>query len=302
MKIFDDYVLFRMNQKGLKSGISTYIEHAKKQFDDCVIYTSDIVSPKRSRWWFYLSLSLKLISKDYSIVFPFGYAPFGIWRNFTVIVHDTRYFENRGLKNWAKAQYWKLSWSLSNLVIADSKFTRDSIHKYHNGIKAKMIWCPFNKDNLAEKEESRNGWLYIGHIEPRKNVVSLMRYMINHKLNLTIVGACLMANDEFEILCQNEYINYLGVVSDEERSCLMSSHKYFINPSLYEGFSYTPLEAYYSGLILYLSDIPVHRELYKEAAVLFNPREIQLTDLKELPLSPPINYTKNINEVFEKIL
>lgn len=290
-----------MNEKGLKSGISTYILHAKQQFDNDVVYTSQIVSPQGSRWWFYLSLSLKLIRKDYHVVFPFGYVPFGVWRKFTLVVHDTRYFEQGGLKNWLKAQYWRLSWSLCDSIIADSKFTLDSIHKYYNGGKTKMLWCPFNKEDLIKIERNRKGWLYTGHIEPRKNVIPLINYMISHKLHLTIIGACLDINDEFDRLTQNEYINYLGVVSDDERSNLMSTHKYFINPSLYEGFSYTPLEAYYSGLILYLSDIPVHRELYNESGILFDPQDIQLLDVNESHLNPPKNYTTNINEVFEEI-
>ena len=69
-------------------------------------------------------------------------------------------------------------------------------------------------------------------------------------------------------------VRYLGELSDGEMAYCYAHCKAYITPSLYEGFGITPLEALAFGCRrLYLSDIPVFREIYDGVANFFDPRD-----------------------------
>jgi glycosyltransferase involved in cell wall biosynthesis len=48
----------------------------------------------------------------------------------------------------------------------------------------------------------------------------------------------------------------------------------YVFPSLKEGFSLTPMEAQYFGRACIISDIPVHREVYGDSVLYFDPSNI----------------------------
>ena len=58
----------------------------------------------------------------------------------------------------------------------------------------------------------------------------------------------------------------------------------FIFPSLSEGFGLPGLEAINAGTLAIISDIPVFREVYKDAAIYFNPHDFSsiATTIKEV--------------------
>ncbi len=76
---------------------------------------------------------------------------------------------------------------------------------------------------------------------------------------------------------------FTDYVTDEQLKWLYENCYGFILPSLYEGFGMPPLEAAGAGCRrLYLSDIPVFREIYDGCAKFFNPNDYENTvNLKE---------------------
>lgn len=66
-------------------------------------------------------------------------------------------------------------------------------------------------------------------------------------------------------------IRMTGKIGNAELKDTVASALALISPSLYEGFSLPPLEALAVGLPIAVSDIPVHRELYSEKAIFFDP-------------------------------
>ncbi len=66
----------------------------------------------------------------------------------------------------------------------------------------------------------------------------------------------------------NEYI------SDKMVVALRRAAQLYVFPSLKEGFSLTPLEAQVQGLPCVISDIPVHREIYDDSVVYFDPLNV----------------------------
>ncbi|MGH7204245.1 MAG: glycosyltransferase family 4 protein, partial [Candidatus Levyibacteriota bacterium] len=67
---------------------------------------------------------------------------------------------------------------------------------------------------------------------------------------------------------------FLGGVTDEELIGLYQDAQALVFPSLMEGFGLPGLEAMQNGCLVLASDIPVFKEIYQDAALYFNPREI----------------------------
>ena len=73
---------------------------------------------------------------------------------------------------------------------------------------------------------------------------------------------------------ENEY------VLENDLAILYKSATAYVFPSLSEGFSITPLEAQAFGVPVVLSDIPVHKEIFKDSVLYFNPESvIELTEM-----------------------
>lgn len=101
--------------------------------------------------------------------------------------------------------------------------------------------------------------LYLGNIEPRKNLIELinafkMPTLRDSQVKLVIAGKpAWNATTSMEAISQAE-IEYLGFVSDEERVALMQHAELFAFPSLYEGFGFPVLEALAAGVPVICSD------------------------------------------------
>lgn len=102
--------------------------------------------------------------------------------------------------------------------------------------------------------------LYLGNIEPRKNLVSLVRAFATSEvralgLPLVIAGkAAWNADDSLAEIRNSPDVITLGFVSDDDRAALMQACEVFLFPSLYEGFGFPVLEALAAGAVVATSD------------------------------------------------
>jgi glycosyltransferase involved in cell wall biosynthesis len=64
-------------------------------------------------------------------------------------------------------------------------------------------------------------------------------------------------------------------ISDEETCGMRKECEAYVFPSLTEGFSLTPMEAQYFGKACAVSDIPIHREVYGDSVLYFDPQNIE---------------------------
>ncbi|MGB3772580.1 MAG: glycosyltransferase family 1 protein [Rhodococcus sp. (in: high G+C Gram-positive bacteria)] len=105
-----------------------------------------------------------------------------------------------------------------------------------------------------------NYLLYVGNIEPRKNIPALVRAMNApsvRALGLKLVIAGKPAwnfEDSMEAISASIDVVYLGFVSDSDRNILMKRCAAFIFPSRYEGFGFPVLEALSLGCLVITSD------------------------------------------------
>jgi glycosyltransferase involved in cell wall biosynthesis len=98
--------------------------------------------------------------------------------------------------------------------------------------------------------------LYLGNIEPRKNLVALVGAFSSPRLRarelpLVVVGrrawneAATMA-----AIAASDNVTHLDFVSDSDRAALMQRCTLFVFPSLYEGFGFPVLEALAAGALV----------------------------------------------------
>jgi len=98
--------------------------------------------------------------------------------------------------------------------------------------------------------------LYLGNIEPKKNLIALIRGYRQSKVQkegIQLIIAGQPAWDYEETLIEigvTPGVVYLGFVSDDDRIALMQNCELFILPSLYEGFGFPVLEALAAGAVV----------------------------------------------------
>ena len=129
--------------------------------------------------------------------------------------------------------------------------------------------------------------LYVGTIEPRKNLVFLIKAFEYLKKEtgcphqLVLAGGKGWNNEEIYLAAQEspyqKEIVFTGYISQAEKTALYQGASLFVFPSLYEGFGIPPLEAMGAGCPVVCSDAASLPEVVGDAAKLISP-----TDMKGL--------------------
>ena len=163
-------------------------------------------------------------------------------------------FLNRILKN-------------ADLIFADSQNTAKDLVKHYPVSRDKItvnylgVSDQFSKKEdqklLSRYEVNRPYFIYVGTIEPRKGIHTLLEAFEIFKKedredhDLLIIGSMGWKMDSFEKLIDNhpfkENIKYLGFVQLEELVAFYTMAKFLILPSRYEGFGLPIIEAMYCG-------------------------------------------------------
>lgn len=135
---------------------------------------------------------------------------------------------------------------------------------------------------VAEKYHiSKPYILYVGTIEPRKNLTRLIRAFDRlkreHNLphQLVLAGESGWQNEEIyqtanEVGSKDDIV-FTGYVSQEEKNALYQNASVFVFPSLYEGFGMPPLEAMHFDCPVVCADAASLPEVVGDAARLVDP-------------------------------
>lgn len=125
--------------------------------------------------------------------------------------------------------------------------------------------------------------LYVGGLNPRKNVVWLLAAWASiqsHYPSTTLVlaGAAQWRSSNianaYQQYRQHARIHLCGYVADADLPALYHGARLLAYPSLHEGFGLPPLEAMACGTPVIASDIPVLHEVLGDAAVLVDPHVV----------------------------
>ena len=117
--------------------------------------------------------------------------------------------------------------------------------------------------------------LYLGTIQPRKNLQRLITAFASCNLPLALVLAGKPGWYSDQLLQQaNDRVNFIGYVDAADKNALLSGATAFVFPSLYEGFGFPVLEALACGVPVLCSNTSSLPEVAGDAAVLVNPLEV----------------------------
>ncbi len=105
-------------------------------------------------------------------------------------------------------------------------------------------------------EKYENRIIFVGRLQPQKNLFNLIEAVSGNDLTLDIYG-----NGELydELLAQakklNAKVNFMGVVPNNELPGILNRYRYYILPSFYEGTPKSLLEAMACGLVCIGTDV-----------------------------------------------
>jgi len=216
-------------------------------------------------------------------------------------VHDLSFLKEDDIFTKSSSLYKKFvlpsSLKKADRIIAVSENTKKDILKYFPSINENKIVViyegtrfddskiyKYSTDVLLKYNIKDPYILYVGTIEPRKNIVNIIRAFKtivakNPNIKLVIVGKKGWLYDEIfnevrNLSLENNII-FTGYVSDEDLPAFYKNAILFIYPSKYEGFGLPPLEAMSFGCPVITSNISSLPEVVGDAGILVNPGSVE---------------------------
>lgn len=208
-------------------------------------------------------------------------------KNF-VILHDVIFKEKRsfsGKKSWVRKMraLTRAFIYKSKAVFTVSDFSADRIMHFYPKLKSRPIVIYSGYEHVFEWPEEtvpnipEEFYFSIGTVNPNKNFAYVL-HLAKHNPDKFFLVAGKPIKEFADLAEKNNLENFCfaGYLTDGQLAFLYRRCKGFILPSLYEGFGLPPLEAVALGCrALYLSDIPVFREIYGDTADYFNPYDFE---------------------------
>lgn len=171
---------------------------------------------------------------------------------------------------------------MTYLDIPEDKITNtyQNVRQYHDLETPDESKDVFSVNQLQEKFSlsPRGYFLFIGAIEPKKNVVRLLEgYLSAHVTQkLVVVGPLAWQSEKEQVLLKQypDKIIYANYVSSSVLNTLLRNARALVFPSLFEGFGLPVMEAMSVGLPVITSNISSLPEVTGDAALLVNPYEV----------------------------
>jgi len=185
-----------------------------------------------------------------------------------------------------------ISESTKNDLISIYGIHPEKITVIFNGLPEKFKPISHNDGNLIKIKEKYNlpykFILYLGTIEPRKNIVGIIRafnmsqkYAKKNnredilKFKLVLAGySGWLSKKIFQEAEKSEFkekIIFIDSISDDDKEYLYNLASVFVYPSLFEGFGFPPLEALKCGIPTITSNNSSLPEVAGENAILIDP-------------------------------
>ncbi|MBO0863323.1 MAG: glycosyltransferase family 4 protein, partial [Chloracidobacterium sp.] len=170
------------------------------------------------------------------------------------------------------------------------KLSPEKVAVTYNGVGTSFSPQPSVPEEAEEIRRrfgvSRDFLLAVGSLQPRKNMVRLIRAYAklrnereDFSPQLVIVGRKLWLTSEIfdEVKRQRwaDDVILTGYVDDRDLPALYRAARAFVYPSLFEGFGLPPLEAMACGTPVVTSDVSSLPEVAGEAALLIDPNDEQ---------------------------
>lgn len=227
----------------------------------------------------YVSLPLRKRQRMALVVYDLGF------------LDAPEFVQARNLRHLQK--YCPASIRRADTIITISEFTRSRLLYHFPGLHAEIVVTPVppSSSPIADVQldqkllnlgiRAKGYILYVGTLEPRKNLETLMQAYADLASGLRERYSLVLAGgkgwkDETILQALNEHrskgvqIITTGYVDEAQKSSLYQNAACFVLPSHYEGFGMPILEAMQYEVPVALSDIPVFREVAGHAGLYFD--------------------------------
>ena len=176
-----------------------------------------------------------------------------------------------------------ISESAKNDIIKNLDVKEDKIEIVYPGIDLENYSRIYEKEELERIRKKYNlpseYILYLGTIEPRKNIERIIKAFIKYKkerkdnLKLILSGkkGWKYENIMELVKLRPEDITFTEYVDEEDKIALYKMAELFVFPSLYEGFGMPVLEAMAAGVPVVTSNVSSLPEVAGDAAILVDP-------------------------------
>ena len=186
-------------------------------------------------------------------------------------------------------------------IICPSQSTVNDLQKYFHvdNEKIQLIYQGVDKNlfrllDQTEKISAKNILkargidnpfiLFVGTIEPRKNLKNLLRAFAQCRRkksftgDLVVIGKLGWKSQDIPRLIQDlgiqKYVKFLGFVPDRELCWFYNLAEVFVFPSYYEGFGYPLVEAFCCGAAVVTSTVSSCPEIAADAALRVDPTQV----------------------------
>ncbi len=237
-------------------------------------------------------------------IFPANVIPLFYNKNSILIIHDLAIYLH---PDWFPEKQWfstkilvpasirkakkivAISQCTKNDLLKIFKINKDKVSVIYPGVRIKDTYLPDEITTIKNKFEIKGDYcLFLGTIEPRKNILNLIKAFSNYlfeneesKIDLVLAGnKGWKYNLVFKNLnCLNQRlinsrIKYIGKISNRERNILLKNCEAFIFPSQYEGFGFPVLEAMSLGVPVVTGNNSSLQEVANDSAILVESNDV----------------------------
>lgn len=220
-----------------------------------------------------------------------------------VTFHDLSFERYGEFYSWQK-HYWHFSMNprlqarKAKKIIAVSESTKQDLVELYEipAAKIKVIYSGINSvsdkgfgsSQIKEKYHLPEKYiLYLGTIEPRKNIIGLIKAfeLFKKKYGLLIADYKLVIagakgwlyQDVFKAAEKSSFKNdiiFTGFIDNEDKNEVYRLSSLYVYPSFFEGFGFPPLEAMAQGVPVITSNTSSEPEAVATAALVIDPYNI----------------------------
>jgi len=267
-------------------------------------------------------------------IFPNYLMPLNFNKQSAVVIHDLSFLSHPHF--YSKAFVWYYANQLKKvlgkkpLIVTISAYSLESINKYlgvnKNEIYLLQAYVKMNKPDTKQisktNVDGRKYFLYVGHIEPRKNLSFLIEHFLEWKkgngldYKLILVGDVWSGSKDIRslLICYRDHpdIEFTGYATEDELCQLYLNASAFVHTSFVEGFGFPVLDAMHYGLPVLCSTGSGTEEISRPYSITIDPtngRDLQkgldklISKLHEPDCNYSIKYSSELmQEQLDKLL
>jgi glycosyltransferase involved in cell wall biosynthesis len=239
----------------------------------------------------------KLFHQLDMMYFP-GYPPSPfLSKNSIITLHDTTIWDFPSFASFGGNYYYRylfeygirrartvITVSKCSKVLIAKRFNVENITVVPNALDSKFLDVgddQIDDRDVREKLELPDNYiLFVGTIEPRKNLANLIAAFldsayISRNCSLVLAGRIAWGGEVVEQYKNRKNIIFTGFLDQQSIAVCYKYARFVILPSFYEGFGLPVLESFYFNKIVCCSYIEAFKEVAADGAIFFDPANIQ---------------------------